>query len=88
MEAIPKKEAEQVYKLIENEFKRSLIFFNEVSGQSNFLIFRAWMEESIQLRSRMIHPVNMLKIFALKKHNYQLLRETVTAIACGMMTTG
>lgn len=87
-EFLTKSEAEQIYLLIETEFLRANTFFNEVSGQSNLLFFRAWLEESIHLRSRMIHPINMLQIIALKKHNYQLLRETVTAIACGMMTTG
>ena len=54
---------------------------------------RRWLEESIFYRAPMIHPLNLLQIDVLKKPrmsaaDVELLRETVTGIAAGMLTTG
>ncbi|EQC45420.1 phosphoenolpyruvate carboxylase [Bacteriovorax sp. Seq25_V] len=87
-EFMDRSHADEVYQIVENELMLAKKFFIEVSGQRDLLFFRPWLGESIQLRSRMIHPINLLQIRALKNKDYQLLRETVTAIACGMMTTG
>jgi len=87
-EFMEKSHADEVYTIVANELELAQKFFEEVSGQKDLLFFRPWLGESIELRSRMIHPINLLQIRALKNQDYQLLRETVTAIACGMMTTG
>ena len=49
---------------------------------------RAWLMESIRLRSPMIHPLNLLQLVALRKNEPDLLRTTVTGIANGMVATG
>jgi phosphoenolpyruvate carboxylase len=54
---------------------------------------RPWLEESIRLRAPMIHPLNLLQLKVLSKPRLSdrdalLLRETVTGIAAGMLTTG
>jgi phosphoenolpyruvate carboxylase len=63
-------------------------FFYEVSGQKNYLWFRPWLKESIELRSSMIHPMNMIQIQAFLKSDEFLIRKTVAGIASGMLTTG
>jgi phosphoenolpyruvate carboxylase len=65
-----------------------LKFFNQISGKENLLWHRPWLGESIKYRSSMIHPLNILQLLALKNKNSALLRETVTGVACGMLTTG
>jgi phosphoenolpyruvate carboxylase len=74
-------------KLME-EFKRVLIFFKEVTGEKEFIWSQPWLFESIYLRSSMVHPLNLLQLVALKENNSFLLRQTVTGVACGMLTTG
>lgn len=81
-------EAEKMLKVIKDELELTIKFFTEVTNQSKYLYFRPWLSESIDLRSRVIHPINLLQIRALKTNNDKLLRETVSAISCGMMTTG
>lgn len=49
---------------------------------------RAWLYESINLRSPMIHPLNLLQLIALRNNEADLLRMTVTGIASGMVATG
>jgi phosphoenolpyruvate carboxylase len=73
-------------------------FLVEAAGVQKFLaaIFprkkhepsRAWLYESIELRSPMIHPLNVLQLVALEKNESDLLRITVTGIASGMVATG
>lgn len=75
-------------KLFEEEYLNTLQFIKDISGQDNILWFRPWLEDSIKLRSNMIHPINMAQIVALQKKESALLRETVTGIASGMLTTG
>ncbi len=70
------------------EFEKTLKFFEEVTGEKSLLWYRPWLGTSITLRSSMIHPLNILQLLALKSHNNALLRETVTGISCGMLTTG
>lgn len=75
-------------KAITEEFELSVKFFHEISGENNFTWFRPWLSESIYFRSSMIHPLNVIQKLALERKDNILLRETVTGIACGMLTTG
>jgi phosphoenolpyruvate carboxylase len=70
------------------EYRKVLDFYHDITGEKRLLFFRPWLEESIRLRTPMIHPLNIIQLEALKRENYDLLRETVTGISCGMMTTG
>jgi phosphoenolpyruvate carboxylase len=54
---------------------------------------RPWLLESILTRAPMIHPLNLLQIEVLGRPRLRaadasLLRETITGIAAGMLTTG
>lgn len=75
-------------KVIADELKLSIQFFVDVTGEENFTWFRPWLAESIYFRSSMIHPLNVIQKIALEREDRVLLRETVTGIACGMLTTG
>lgn len=75
-------------KSITEEFELSVKFFKEISGENDFTWFRPWLTESIFFRSSMIHPLNVIQKLALERKDHVLLRETVTGIACGMLTTG
>lgn len=75
-------------RVITEEFKLSIQFFHEISGEKDFTWFRPWLGESIYFRSSMIHPLNVIQKIALERKDHVLLRETVTGIACGMLTTG
>ena len=74
------------------EFKEELSltesFFKAVSGENEFLWFRPWLQESIDLRSAMIHPLNLCQLESLRRQDHELLSNSVTGIACGMLTTG
>lgn len=76
------------FREFEREYAGALSFVRSVSGEKNLLWFRPWLGTSIKLRSPMIHPLNLLQILALRQGNTLLIRETVTGIASGMMTTG
>ncbi len=82
------KTVDKYQKLFEGEFRNTLQFIKDITQQENTLWFRPWLVESIRLRSNMIHPINMAQIVALQKQESALLRETVTGIASGMLTTG
>lgn len=75
-------------KIITEEFDLSQKFFREITGETDFTWFRPWLAESIYFRSSMIHPLNVIQKLALERRDNGLLRETVTGIACGMLTTG
>ncbi|MEZ4814391.1 MAG: phosphoenolpyruvate carboxylase [Bdellovibrionota bacterium] len=75
-------------KLFLEEYQLTISFIKSISGEDNILWFRPWLENSITLRSTMIHPLNMAQIVALKNSDAALLRESVTGIASGMLTTG
>ena len=76
------------HRIIHGELELAMKFFYEISGEKNFTWFRPWLGESILFRSSMIHPLNVIQKIALERHDNVLLRETVTGIACGMLTTG
>ncbi len=73
---------------IVQEYEQSIKFFEEISEEKNLTWFRPWLSESIFFRSSMIHPLNVIQKIALERQDHILLRETVTGIACGMLTTG
>ncbi len=82
------KERDRWKKIISTELELSQKFFHEITGETNFTWFRPWLGESIYFRSSMIHPLNVIQKLALERRDHVLLRETVTGIACGMLTTG
>jgi phosphoenolpyruvate carboxylase len=75
-------------KTIDDEFAKIEIFFKEMTGGKSYTWFRPELGESIIFRSSMIHPLNVIQKLALERKDNVLLRETVTGIACGMLTTG
>lgn len=75
-------------KLIESEYKKTVAFFHEVTGEKSFTWFNPRLGDSIYFRSSMIHPLNLVQKIALERSDRRLLRETVTGIASGMLTTG
>jgi len=82
---------EHVQHIIEEfsrEYSYACTFVRALSGKRDLVWFRPWLSKSIQLRSPMIHPLNLIQMIALERKNPQLLRETVTGISSGMMTTG
>jgi phosphoenolpyruvate carboxylase len=81
-------QAEQDYEMLCKEFELTKRFFQKLTGHREFLWFRPWLQESIHFRSPMIHPLNFIQLRAIEKMNLPLLRETVSGIASGMMTTG
>ena len=88
LSSLSEPEQEELFAQFCAEYKKSLRFVREVSGERNLLWFRPWLGESVRLRSSMIHPLNLLQILALKSGDERLLRETVTGIASGLLTTG
>ncbi|MES2966133.1 MAG: phosphoenolpyruvate carboxylase, partial [Bdellovibrionota bacterium] len=78
----------RIYVDFEREFDRANEFVQEVSKKTDAMEARAWLEESIHLRSPMIHPLNLLQVLAMRDRDEALLRLTVTGISSGMMTTG
>ena len=85
---LSKSKQEEVYKAFESEFNRSVKFFKAVTKKNELLWFRPWLQESINFRSPMIHPLNLIQLEALKRGEINLLSDTVTGISCGMLTTG
>ena len=78
----------EISSLFQKEWNAATRFVREVSGSRNLLWFRPWLKTSIRLRSSMIHALNLLQILAIADEDEALLRETVTGIASGMLTTG
>jgi phosphoenolpyruvate carboxylase len=78
----------ETYEKFLREFNKTKSFYKDVTGKKEFLWFRPWLQESIYLRSSMIHPLNLIQLEALKRGEIDLLRDTVTGISCGMLTTG
>ena len=62
--------------------------FGKSTPRSSWLWRKPWLEESIRLRSPMIHPLNVAQLRAWKTKNAGLVREASVGIACGMLTTG
>src|SRR5690606_36550100 len=77
-----------VYTAFEFEYVKAREFLRHVTGESELLWYRPWLGQSIYFRSSMIHPLNLIQLDALRRRDDQLLRESVTGVACGMLTTG
>ena len=73
---------------IRKEYDLSVKFFKAVTEVKDFTWFQPRLGESIYFRSSMIHPLNVIQKLSLERNDHVLLRETVTGIACGMLTTG
>jgi phosphoenolpyruvate carboxylase len=86
--SLPKELVESIFNQFLEEFELALKFHRQLTGKKNLLWHKPWLQESIQLRSPMIHPLNILQIMAVRDNDPLLLRKTVTGISCGMMTTG
>lgn len=85
---LPRAEAERAFAAFETEWNKAVRFFKEITGWKSFTWEKPWLGESIQLRSPMIHPLNILQILAKQEHDVNLLRVTATGISSGMLTTG
>lgn len=70
------------------ELKLTTRAFADLSKKQPALWAKPWLEESIRLRSPMIHPLNVAQLIAWKRNNAGLVREASVGIACGMLTTG
>ncbi|CAM2878039.1 phosphoenolpyruvate carboxylase [Legionella steigerwaltii] len=70
------------------ELESTILFFHQITGEKDFCFHQPWLGESIQLRSTLVHPLNLIQIEAMKRKDLPLLRKTVTGISCGMLTTG
>jgi phosphoenolpyruvate carboxylase len=81
-------EVRSVIQEFTQEYQEAKEFVHAVSGQKHLIWDRLWLEESIYLRSPMIHPLNLLQILAFQNKDRDLIRLTVTGIASGLMTTG
>ena len=75
-------------KRITEEYSLVLKFFADVTSNEEFTWFNPMLGESIIYRSSMIHPLNVIQKISLERNDQILLRETVTGVACGMLTTG
>jgi phosphoenolpyruvate carboxylase len=73
---------------IDQEYRGACQFVQAMTGSKKRLEHKEWLKESIELRSPMIHPLNVLQIIAQKNKEIALLRLTVTGISAGMMATG
>lgn len=73
---------------IANELELATQFINELTGEKELIWERPWLAESIELRSPNITPLNLIQMIALERKESHLLRESVTGIATGMLTTG
>lgn len=85
---LPKEVAQDFYDRFKKELSLSRKAMKEITDEESLLWYRPWLETSISLRSPLIHPLNVLQLLALREHDVPLLRETVTGIASGMLTTG
>lgn len=82
------KYTDEFFERFENEFQSACDFVRGMSGEDNLVWFRPWLGASIRVRSPMIYPVHLAQLWSLKKQDVSLMRQTVTAIASGMLTTG
>lgn len=74
--------------LFRKEYQKCLTAVREITGEEDLLWYRQWLGTSIELRSPLIHPLNIMQLIALERDDVKLLRESATGIASGMLTTG
>jgi phosphoenolpyruvate carboxylase len=85
---LTEEEKKRWFETMEKEVERTLGFFEDMTGSKDLTWFNHRLGESIVFRSSMIHPLNVIQRLSLERKDNVLLRETVTGIACGMLTTG
>lgn len=85
---LPENEKEEIWSEFTKEYQASLVAARALLQSRQLISWRPWLQESITLRSPMIHPLNMLQVIAMENRHISLLRVTVTGISSGMMTTG
>lgn len=85
---LPKELIEKFSQEIDEEYARTVRFCKSVTRAQKLLDSKQWLQESVQLRAPMIHPLNLLQNIAMKNKEIDLLRLTVTGISGGMMSTG
>ncbi len=86
--ALPKELVQKFSKEIDEEYDRTVRFCKIITKSHKLLDTKQWLQESVQLRAPMIHPLNLLQNIAMKNKEIDLLRLTVTGISSGMMSTG
>lgn len=79
---------ESIIKEFAKELKLAKNFVRTISGERSLLWHTPWLEDSIKLRSPMIHPLNILQIIGHEQDDPSLVRISVAGISCGMLTTG
>ncbi|NUN05565.1 MAG: phosphoenolpyruvate carboxylase [Bdellovibrio sp.] len=85
---LPKDVADSFIRQFQTEFAACQKAVRDITGEKSMLWYRPWLETSIHLRSPLINPLNVLQLLALEDRDIPLLRETVTGVASGMLTTG
>lgn len=85
---LPTEVADSFITRFKQEYEACQKAVRDITEKESLLWYRPWLETSIQLRSPLIHPLNVLQLIALQNKDIPLLRETVTGIASGMLTTG
>lgn len=85
---LPAEEKQRWYSAMLQELKLTQAFFQDITDGADFTWFNPRLGQSIVFRSSMIHPLNVIQKISLERKDNVLLRETVTGIACGMLTTG
>jgi len=86
--ALPKELVQKFSKEIDEEYYLAVRFCKIITKSQKLLDTKQWLQESVQLRAPMIHPLNILQNIAMKNKEIDLLRLTVTGISSGMMSTG
>lgn len=86
--ALPQNLKSQWFKEFRHEYALALKFARAVLDSKDLIAWRPWLKESIDLRSPMIHPLNLLQILAIQDREIALLRLTAVGISSGMMATG
>ncbi len=74
--------------LFKKELREARNFYKKISGKKELLWFRPWLQQSIDYRSSMIHPINLVQVESVKRKNFNMFVDTVTGVSCGMLTTG
>lgn len=82
------KEATPYLESFEKEYRATRRIHKELAKADPSLEIQPWLKDSIFLRRTMIFPLNVLQEIALEKNDAFLLRQTVTGISSGMLTTG
>ena len=96
----PKRLGKEIFRRIEEEFRRSVRWVLEVNGAPHLLGRQPVLAESIRLRNPYVDPLNYLQIRFLDEWRHRprnaarrrellhLLQVTVGGIAFGMKSTG